>query len=183
MVLGAVGTAALGFGTALGAAGATYFGQRQTNEANRNIAREQMQFQERMSSTAYQRAMLDMEQAGLNPILAYRQGGASTPTGASIAQQNEIGPAVSSAIDAKRSFAEIANMNAQNEKIKADTDLSRALYDAAVQDANVKGVTAKNLSVQTPGLEAKAKIDGSVAGPALYLWDRLNPLSFLKFLK
>lgn len=43
----------------------------------------QQEFQERMSGTAWQRGMEDMKKAGINPMLAFRQGGASSPMGAS----------------------------------------------------------------------------------------------------
>lgn len=54
---------------------------REGREFEAGQVQKQMDWQELMSSTAYQRATADMRKAGLNPILAYQQGGSSTPTG------------------------------------------------------------------------------------------------------
>lgn len=65
-----------------------YLGQQEANAANARQAQAQMDFQREMSNTSYQRATEDMKKAGLNPALAYSQGGASTPTGSMATMQN-----------------------------------------------------------------------------------------------
>jgi len=98
----------------------SYFGAHNANKMNLKIAREQMGFQERMSNTAYQRAMADMAKAGLNPILAYQQGGASSPAGAAATMQNELAPAVGSALQASYVKAQTKQTEALTKLMEAD---------------------------------------------------------------
>lgn len=116
-------------------------GQNSANKANIQAAEDQMDFQRHMSNTSYRRGMRDMKKAGLNPILAGRLGGASSPAGAMPNIQNTMsgmsatGAAVSQAYNnSALTAAQVKNVEAQTrltnvQANKADT--TQTLYDIA----------------------------------------------------
>lgn len=104
---------------AIGAGLIGFAGSERTNAANAKLAREQMAFQERMSSSSIQRAVEDYKKAGLNPALAYGHGGASTPAGSSAQMEDSIGRGVSSAKSGAMFKTELATAKAQADLVRA----------------------------------------------------------------
>ena len=129
----AYGATTLGVPPALAAGGLGFLGQLQTNETNQDIASsnsafnaDQAQlnrdFQAQQSATAYQRATADMKAAGLNPMLAYMQGGASTPSGSSAQAANvQVSNPVSAGVDAYSSTSSAGQAQANIGQIEAAT--------------------------------------------------------------
>ena len=103
-----------GIGSAIGGLFG-YKGTKETNVASAQQAQNQMDFQERMSNTAVQRRMADLQKAGINPILAGSKE-ASSPAG----QQAPVLNKAMIAMQNASSAAAINKTNAETALLKAE---------------------------------------------------------------
>lgn len=144
-----------------------YLGQSNANEANAQAAQKQMDFQQQQTSTSYQRGVEDMKAAGLNPMLAYSQGGAASGGGASYQSGSELGAGANSAVQAamtrqqlEQSRATIENINADSDNklettknIEADTllKLKQGVTEGSRNDQYVQDIIGRTLSNEYAG--------------------------------
>ena len=137
---------------------------RDASATNQASAREQMTFQKEMSDTAYQRSMKDMKLAGLNPMLAYQQGGASSPGGASAsAVMPDMSDAASglagSAKDYINQKRERALMDSQVDLQELQGKAAKAAASQSLASARKAQTESKAIEAEMPAIESRARLD------------------------
>jgi hypothetical protein len=132
--------------SALITAGANLLGSHMRNKEAKKASARQMAFQRDMSDTSYQRGMEDMRKAGLNPILAGKVGGASTPTGSTYNPEN----VVTSAVQAYNA-TNLTAQQARNQRL--DADLKQLDYNA-LKKAGLSPMMMRHTVLNQAGSEA-----------------------------
>ena len=140
--------------------GMSYLGEREKRGWQSSEAQKNRDFQERMSSTSWQRGVKDMEAAGLNPALAYSQGGASSP-GGSMATGAEN--TAHSAIALKNMRATVAAQEAQVKKLGEEASNLRATRDGIQVDNALKLLAVERARFEAQNYRAA----GATIGTAL----------------
>ena len=113
--------------------------QRDINKANLDWAREQHASQQAASASQYQRATEDMRKAGINPMLAYKQGGAAMP---GVVQAPQLGNPVTAGVNSATAVQGAINQTNQTRQniIQSEAMVKKINQEVSSIAAN-KGLT------------------------------------------
>lgn len=145
-----------------------------TRGFNASEAAANRDFQAEMRRTQYQTAIGDLKAAGLNPMLAYRNGGAGTPPGSAASGGQASGTAASGSAASSGSMlrmenesaagiqgalaaAQVAQMNSVTKVNEVEARKKEAEIPNVEADTNLKTLTAENVKQQLPKIVEEIK--------------------------
>lgn len=163
-------------------------------------ARHQEKYQERMSSTAHQREVVDLRKAGINPILTATGGsGASTPTGTMFTPENPLKGFAANLQNAKRVDNETQLAKEAIKTQGTQQNLNSAAAQREHSTIKLNNQQAKGISAQIQRDESQSRINSAIeqglrydnvlkkldadiyntpiVGEGLRLLERINPFS------
>lgn len=153
-----------GIGGSLISGFASFLGGERRNDAQADQAAQANAFSAQQFATRYQTTVKDMQAAGLNPMLAYSQGGGSPPTGMQAQMVDTVTPAVQS-FNQTRSVGPQADVHsAQVANIQADTSNKKAQANLIEAQAAAAWATAGQSNANTSLIgetvnKVKAEVD------------------------
>lgn len=140
------------------------FGGERRNDAALQQQQIANEFSAQQFASRYQTTVKDMEAAGLNPMLAYSQGGGVAPTGQQATVSDTITPAVQTYQQNKINSAQVANIEADTENkkaqaanIDADTMVKRADVFLKEAQTGLAGASSDQARANVGYLESAAK--------------------------
>lgn len=138
---------------------------REAQAYNSLEAQKARDYTERMSNTQYQRAIGDMKAAGLNPMLAYSQGGAGNVNGTAASISGASGSAASGgqasggqASGGQGSSGGWAGATTPSIRPVDLGNIVTSALDSVQKEANIRqtDATTRRIEKETPGVEARS---------------------------
>ena len=160
---------------------------RQAMAIEQQNAKQQMRFQERMSNTAHQRQMRDLRKSGINPMLAAKLGGASSPAGAMgkgyTYRAENIGASgvegYSKVSSAKQAQAQTGQINEQTKKIVEEVKILKERHAERWQRL-FAGMSSENVVASVQAVLNNVDVKKVLMQQDMTVTERYNLRLFLK---